>query len=140
MGESSAAEIDEFGLTAALRLAGHRALEHIAPVPDVVLLDGSHNWLGAVATTLLGPPYPEVLVPPVRTRVKADVTCAAVAAASVFAKVYRDQLVEAMGRETPGYDLEHNKGYATPAHLAALRKLGPSAHHRVSWALPAIVR
>lgn len=140
VGEASAEEIDDFGLTAALRLAGLRALVQLNSRPEVIVLDGSHDWLGAGPATLTGPAYPEVRLPTVRTRVKADVTCASVAAASVLAKVHRDRLICEMAHEIPGYDLEHNKGYATAAHLAALRELGPSAHHRVSWKLPARVR
>jgi ribonuclease HII len=136
VGEASAYEIDECGLTSALRLAGRRALATLTLSPDVIILDGSHDWLGAAQASLLGPHYPDVLVPEVRTRVKADLTCASVAAASVFAKVHRDQLVCELARRAPGYDLESNKGYATPTHLAALRLLGPSQYHRISWKLP----
>jgi ribonuclease HII len=136
VGEASASEIDEFGLTSALRLAGRRALRQLSESPHVVLLDGSFDWLSNAEASLLGPEYPEVAVPPVRTRVKADLTCASVAAASVLAKVHRDRMMCELAGEFPGYDLERNKGYATPAHLAALRELGPSEHHRVSWKLP----
>lgn len=136
VGEASAHEIDEFGLTAALRLAGRRALADLTLSPDVIILDGSHDWLGAEETSLLSPQYPDVHVAQVRTRVKADLTCASVSAASVFAKVHRDRLVCELARGAPGYDLESNKGYATPAHLAALRLLGPSEFHRISWKLP----
>jgi ribonuclease HII len=136
VGEASAHEIDEFGLTAALRLAGRRALAALTLSPDVIILDGSHDWLGAEEASLFSPRYPDVHVAEVRTRVKADLTCASVAAASVFAKVHRDRLVCELARQAPGYDLESNKGYATPAHLAALRLLGPSRYHRISWKLP----
>lgn len=137
VGEASAREIDQFGLTAALRLAGRRALAQLRETPDVVVLDGSHDWLSnPPQDSLQRPPYPDGPVPPVRTRVKADVTCASVAAASVLAKVYRDHLIDELAREVPGYDLANNKGYVTPAHAAALRALGPSSHHRVSWRLP----
>jgi ribonuclease HII len=136
VGEASAREIDEFGLTVALRLAGRRALATLTPSPDVIILDGSHDWLGTAQASLLSPHYPDVQVPEVRTRVKADLTCASVAAASVFAKVHRDRLVCELALRAPGYDLESNKGYATPAHLAALRLLGPSEFHRTSWKLP----
>jgi ribonuclease HII len=139
VGEASAQEIDEFGLTAALRLAGRRALAAMTLTPDVIILDGAHDWLSSEGLSLFSAPYPNVEVAEVRTRVKADLTCASVAAASVFAKVHRDRLVLELARRAPGYDLESNKGYATPAHLAALRLLGPSEFHRVSWKLPARV-
>ncbi len=136
VGESSAREIDDYGLTAALRLAGRRALAQIVATPDVILLDGSFDWLSAAPALLLDAPYPDVGVPEVRTRIKADLTCASVAAASVLAKVHRDGLVTQLARDFPGYEIERNKGYATSAHLAALRLLGPSELHRISWKLP----
>ncbi len=137
VGESSAREIDEFGLTAALRLAGWRALVSLRHVPDVILLDGSFDWLSAPAPSLLAPPYPAVSLAPVRTRVKAAMTCASVAAASVFAKVHRDRVIAELAPRFPGYDLERNKGYVTSAHRAALERLGPSVLHRVTWNLSA---
>ncbi len=136
VGEASAGEVDDFGLTAALRLAGRRALAQLRRLPDVVVLDGSYDWLGDAGATFIGPVYPDVDVPVVRTRVKADVSCASVAAASVLAKVHRDRLVRLSAREFPGYGLEDNKGYATAAHMAALRQLGPSPQHRQTWHLP----
>jgi ribonuclease HII len=140
IGHASAREIDEFGLTAALRLAGRRALHQVSVAPEVLVLDGHHDWLSTPADgPLLSPEYPEVDVPPVRTMIKADLTCASVAAASVLAKVQRDRLICDLAEEVPGYDLANNKGYATAGHLAALRELGPSRYHRVSWKLPARV-
>jgi ribonuclease HII len=139
VGESSAREIDRFGLSAALRLAGRRAMADLGVAPDVMLLDGSFDWLSDATATLMDPTYPDVVVPPVRTLVKADLNCASVAAASVLAKVYRDRLIRRLALTTPGYGLEDNKGYATPAHLAALRDLGPSDGHRLSWRLPSRV-
>lgn len=136
VGESSAREIDDFGLTVALRLAGWRALATLTYAPEVVILDGSFDWLSPRPPTLLEAPYPAVVVPEVRTRVKADLTCASVAAASVFAKVHRDRVVGELARRFPGYGLDDNKGYVTAAHREALRRLGPSELHRVSWKLP----
>ena len=70
------------------------------------------------------------------TRVKADLRCAAVAAASVLAKVERDAIMVARAADFPGYGWELNKGYAVPEHLAALGELGPCPQHRQSWRLP----
>ena len=138
VGHAVAAEIDLYGLTAALRLAGLRALSRLSSPPDVIVLDGSHDWLtGATQPSLLAPDYPLVVVPPVRTMVKADLRCASVAAASVLAKVERDALMVALAQRYAGYGWESNKGYASASHLEALRRMGPCEEHRRSWNLPA---
>ncbi len=137
VGHATSGEIDEFGLTAALRLAGYRALHAVSTRAGLIILDGRHDWLNLPSQApLTSPNYPPVKLPPVRTIVKADLTCASVAAASVLAKVARDELVRDLARQFPGYDIENNKGYVTPTHADALRRLGPSIHHRVSWNLP----
>lgn len=140
VGHASSAEIDELGIIAALRLAGTRALavatSTCGPV-DVVLLDGSHDWLT--------PPQPDLFSlddevagtsPSVLTRVKADRTCASVAAASVLAKCERDALMVELSAAHPEYGWHENKGYASPEHIAALRTWGPCDLHRRSWRLP----
>lgn len=78
----------------------------------------------------------DLVTPPVVTRVKADATCAVVAAASVLAKVRRDTIMEEL--EDPGYGWASNKGYASAAHTAALARLGASGQHRRSWRLPGV--
>ena len=140
VGHASAQEIDELGIIGALRLAGHRALAELAAAPDVVLLDGSHDWLSSPAqSSLFDEPAPDSPpVPPVVTMVKADLRCASVAAASVLAKTMRDAIMVRLAAEHPGYDWDANKGYAAPSHVQALRLLGPSPEHRVSWRLPGI--
>lgn len=143
VGHASAAEIDRFGIIGALRLAGRRALAGLAIPVDVVLLDGKHDWLttpaqagffdaDADADADLAAGFGAV----VHTRVKADLTCASVAAASVLAKCERDALMCALSAEHPAYGWSGNKGYGSPDHLAALRALGPSPLHRMSWRLP----
>ena len=69
-------------------------------------------------------------------RIKADLTCAAVAGASVLAKTERDRLLVELAPVHPAYGFEVNKGYGTPEHLTALRLHGPSPVHRRSWRLP----
>lgn len=141
VGHASAAEIDEIGIIAALRLAGTRALETVAasvgPV-DVVLLDGSHDWLSrpAQADLFTLDDEPAVPAPRVHMRVKADRTCASVAAASVLAKCERDAMMVDLAAQHPAYRWDENKGYASAEHMAALRELGPSVLHRRSWRLP----
>ena len=136
VGHASPQEIDEIGIMAALRLAGERALAQLGLVPDLVLLDGNHDWLTDPAREGLLGLVPEVRpCPPVRTMIKADMRCSSVAAASVLAKVTRDALLVEMAKEHPAYGWEHNKGYAAPEHQEALRVHGPSAYHRRSWRL-----
>ncbi len=137
VGHASPGEIDEVGIIAALRLAGCRALEAVDVRPDLVILDGNHDWLtapedvGLFAFAGQAPP-----TPPVTTMVKADLKCSSVAAASVLAKVERDALMVAAAPTHPAYGWEENKGYAAPEHMAALEAVGPSELHRVSWRLP----
>jgi ribonuclease HII len=139
VGHASPAEIDEFGIIAALRLAGHRALAQLSEVPGSVLLDGNHDYLSAPAQEeLLAPPAVIDRVPPVVTMIKADLRCAAVAAASILAKTARDEIMVGLAAEHPEYGWADNKGYAAPEHIAALSAYGPSPHHRVSWRLPGI--
>ena len=141
--DATAAEIDAYGIIAALRLAAHRALAALPELPDCVLLDGNHDYLTprAQLTLDVGPMRPEpdpvglARQPTVRTKIKADLTCASVAAASVLAKASRDAYMVALAAEHPDYGWALNKGYATPYHRAALRRLGPSPYHRVSWRL-----
>lgn len=131
-------EIDEIGIMGALRLAGQRAMAHLADLSaDLVLLDGNHDWLTAPEKVgLFGLLDAEpCTLPPVHTLVKADLSCSSVAAASVLAKVTRDALMVDLDPEHPAYRWALNKGYAAPEHQAALREHGPCSHHRRSWNL-----
>ncbi len=137
VGHASADEIDAVGIMAALRLAGRRALAQaslvVGPV-DTVLLDGSYDWLTGTPT-LFDDEQPEA-GPRVHLRIKADRSCASVAAASVLAKCERDALMVCLADAFPVYRWAENKGYASPDHVAALRELGPCVLHRRSWRLP----
>jgi ribonuclease HII len=90
---------------------------------STLLLDGNHDYL----TPALRTPAR------VMTRIKADRDCASVAAASVIAKVHRDRMMIERDAVTPGYGWSANKGYGSPAHLEAIRTLGPSDFHRHTW-------
>jgi ribonuclease HII len=143
VGHASPAEIDEYGIIAALRLAGQRALDGLTVTPDAALLDGNHDYLSPPAQGTLfddGPVLPDPVcpVPPVTTMIKADMKCAAVAAASVLAKTTRDALLLDLAAEFPDYGWQENKGYASADHVDALRRLGPTVHHRRSWRLPGV--
>lgn len=140
VGHASHAEIDEYGVIAALRLAGHRALGGLGVAPDLVLLDGNHDYLTPPEQLALFaevPGSPEAL-PPVVTAIKADLKCAAVAAASILAKTARDAIMVELADSHPEYGWSHNKGYASPDHVEALQRWGPTPYHRVSWSLPGI--
>lgn len=139
VGHASAAEIDEVGIIAALRLAGVRGLAVLATegvVADAVLLDGTHDWLTAPPADLFSSATDDVETPPVTMVVKGDGLCASIAAASVIAKVERDAIMRAAHVEHPHFGWEGNKGYGAAAHLDAIREHGPSDWHRVSWKLP----
>lgn len=120
VGHASPQEIDTLGMTAALRLAAVRALDALSQRPDAVILDGKYDYLGA--------PWH------VRTVVKGDQTCVAVAAASVIAKVRRDAMIAELAKDHTEFGFETNAGYPSPVHKAALQERGPTPHHRLSWA------
>ncbi len=132
VGMVSAKEIDSRGIVDALATAGAEALSRVLEnqklrqeiISDgaVIILDGSHNWLGPKASGI------EVMV-----RTKADRDCVSVAAASVIAKVARDNLMIELSDKFAGYGLSGHKGYASASHIEAVRNLGPSSEHRVTW-------
>jgi ribonuclease HII len=119
IGQADHAEIDACGMTAALQRAARRALERLPAPPDVVLLDGKHDYIGR--------PWP------VRTAVKADLRSVSVAAASILAKVYRDRLMAELGESCPEFAFADNAGYPAPTHQQSLAAHGPTPYHRLSW-------
>lgn len=128
VGMASNERIEQIGIIASLGLAARRALESIRDsgvdlTGAVVILDGSHDWLSPAIDGALA----------VTTRVKADRTCAAVAGASVLAKVARDRLMIDSDAVHPGYLWTSNKGYASAEHYAGIQTHGASALHRWSW-------
>lgn len=132
VGYASSSEIDQIGISQSLRLAASRALNQLFESDEIkrtlvsdgcmILLDGSHNWLGKHAAGL-----------EVANQVKADASCVSVASAAVLAKVERDALMEKLDADYPEYGLASHKGYASKAHIEALRSHGPSAIHRLTW-------
>lgn len=138
IGSASAHEIDWYGLMDALALATRRALASLTLRPTHVLLDGSVDFL-ARATPLDLSSTPAAFRPgavPVTTIVGGDAKSALIAAASVLAKVHRDQIMTELAPHFSAYDWGQNKGYGTSRHLDALRACGPSLEHRTSWRLP----
>ena len=151
VGHASPQEVDSWGLTQALRLAGLRALSTLDIAPDIVLLDGSFDWLTPPPDQAdeddpglwalepgdrpVTPPYPALEVPSIVTHVKADVSCASVAAASVLAKTTRDAIMTELAASHPHFGWQENKGYASDQHRDQLRAFGPCDHHRRTWRL-----
>jgi ribonuclease HII len=116
---ASVAEIDELNILQASLLAMHRAVEALVPQPEYVLVDGNRlpRWHYASEPV-----------------VKGDDRVAAIAAASILAKVQRDSELVELGLQYPGYGFDRHKGYPTVVHLEALRTLGVTPAHRKSFA------
>jgi ribonuclease HII len=117
--EASVEEIDRLNILQATLLAMRRAVEGLRLVPARVLVDGNR--------------LPTLRVP-AEAIPKGDATVPAIAAASIVAKVYRDELLERLHEQHPQYGFAGHKGYPTPQHLAALREHGACAAHRRSFA------
>ncbi|MBR4972793.1 MAG: ribonuclease HII [Oscillospiraceae bacterium] len=111
-------EIDQINILQATFLAMERALAQLKMKPDLALIDGNRQKDFGIN---------------VETVVKGDSRSASIAAASVLAKVTRDDYMEAMAQEYPGYGFEIHKGYGTKAHYEALRNLGPCPIHRMTF-------
>lgn len=120
IGWVSAPDVDEHGLTQAVRRAGVRALAAMNCPYDAVLLDGKHNYLSEHCQA--------------QTIIKGDQLSLSIAAASIIAKVARDHYMTALAASLPSYGFELHKGYGTSFHRAALAQLGPTPQHRRSWA------
>lgn len=112
---ASQEEIDEINILQATFLAMRRAIDQLDPKPDFALIDGNRETDFGV---------------PCKTVIKGDSLSANIAAASVLAKVTRDNWMIDAAEKYPGYGFEIHKGYGTKAHYAALEKLGPCAIHR----------
>jgi ribonuclease HII len=121
--ETSAADIDRLHIHHASVDAMRRAILALVPLPGVVLVD---------AFAVPGLPMAQ------RNIVHGDRRCAAIAAASIVAKVYRDRLMEVLHAQDPRYGFDRHKGYGTPDHLAALARHGTSPAHRRSFRPPSL--
>ena len=111
-------EIDEINILQATFLAMERAIAQLEGKADLALIDGNRAKDFGL---------------PVKTVVKGDSLSASIAAASILAKVTRDDMMEAYANEYPGYGFEIHKGYGTKAHYAALTEKGPSPIHRMTF-------
>jgi ribonuclease HII len=116
---ASAAEIGRLNILRASQLAMARALARLPSPPDLALVDGNQ---------------PPALPCRVRCVVGGDARSFSIAAASILAKVTRDRAMARLDRRWPGYGFASHQGYPTPAHRAALSRLGPCPHHRRGFA------
>lgn len=123
IGAVEAAEIDRIGIHRASLESMRRAVTALVPLPDLVLVD---------AFRVPGLPMAQ------RGIVHGDRLCSAIAAASLVAKVYRDDLMTRLHDHDPRYGFDRHKGYGTPEHLAALSRFGYSAEHRRSFRTPSL--
>lgn len=118
IGYASEKEIDEINILQATFLAMQRALDQLTVKPDLALIDGNREKDFGI---------------PVKTVVKGDSLSANIAAASILAKVSRDDVMMEMAELYPQYQFEIHKGYGTKAHYAALTEHGPSPIHRMTF-------
>ncbi len=118
IGFASEKEIDEINILQATFLAMERALAQLCITPELALIDGNREKDFGI---------------PVKTVIKGDSLSANIAAASILAKVSRDDLMLEMAREYPQYGFEVHKGYGTKAHYDALRLYGPCPIHRQTF-------
>ncbi len=119
IGWATSQEVDEHGLTEAVRLAMVRAFAAITAPYKRLIVDGNHNFLADVAGS--------------ETLIGADNLVPAVSAASIIAKVARDRYMSEMSTKFPGYAFERHVGYGTAAHRQAINKLGLCELHRRSF-------
>lgn len=121
IGVASPTEIDDINILNASYLAMHRAVELLKVRPELLLIDGNRFK-----------PFEDISYECV---IKGDGKFYSIAAASVLAKTYRDDLMKKLALAFPGYGWETNVGYPTPAHRDGLKELGTTIHHRMSFQL-----
>ena len=119
--EVSSQEIDEINILNASFLAMHRALDKLSMLPQLLLIDGNRFK-----------PYREIKYECI---IKGDAQYLSIAAASVLAKTYRDELMAQLAQQFPGYGWETNVGYPTEEHRDGIRELGITPYHRKSFQL-----
>ena len=118
------AEIDSMNILNAAIKAMHLAIASLETMPEYLIIDGNQFK-----------PYADI---PHSCIVKGDSKYTSIAAASVIAKVTRDRMMDELDKEFPGYNWAKNKGYITPDHIAAIKKLGKNEHHRKTFHIPGL--
>lgn len=119
IGQTDIDEINKHGLTHAVSNAMREALKAINVKYDHIIIDGNYNFL------------PDI--PNVELIVKADNSVPSVSAASIIAKVYRDNLMSDLAKEFPNYGFQKHVGYGTKLHLDMIEKHGPTSQHRMFY-------
>jgi ribonuclease HII len=119
IGYASVQEIDRINILQASLLAMYRAISRLSPSPTLCRVDGNQ-------------PIPRLGILQ-QTVIKGDQTDIAIAAASILAKVWRDQLIVRLDHRYPGYGLAKHKGYGSAEHRTAIQTLGPTRQHRQSF-------
>ena len=114
-------EIDEINIFNASILAMHRSIQKLKQKPDFIAVDGNR--------------FKHLKDIPYHCQVKGDATYLNIAAASILAKTYRDEYMQKLSKDYPGYGWEKNAGYPTKEHRNAIRKFGVTPHHRFSFQL-----
>ncbi len=118
IGLATSGEIDKINILKASLLAMKRAIEDLKKKPNIVLIDGNYT--------------PEISIQS-KSIIKGDNKSISIAAASIVAKVYRDNLMTEYSKKYPGYLWEKNSGYGTKEHLEAIKNLGVTPIHRISF-------
>ena len=121
IGIVSPAEIDKINILNASFLAMHRAIENLAIKAELLIIDGNRFN-----------PYPEI---PHECIIKGDGKFMSIAAASVLAKTYRDDIMKELDLKFPDYHWKNNKGYPTKQHRKAIAEIGANKHHRKTFQL-----
>ncbi|MEQ6167189.1 MULTISPECIES: ribonuclease HII [unclassified Ekhidna] len=121
VGVASPGEIDEINILNASYLAMHRAVENLKITPELLLIDGNRFK-----------PFNDI---PHECIIKGDGKYLSIAAASILAKTYRDDLMRQLAIDFPGYGWETNVGYPTRAHRDGIKEMGSTPHHRMSFQL-----
>lgn len=123
IGQVDSNTIDEINIKESTRLAMKKAVLNLKDkngntvIPDYILIDAEEVYLDVPQTSII----------------KGDEKCFGISCASIIAKVYRDRLCNVWGKEYEGYFIEKNKGYGTKEHREAIKKLGPSPIHRLTF-------
>lgn len=120
--EISCEIIDKIGITKATQIAFRKIVKSLSPRPQYCLVDAFHI---------------KYISPEIRQKAikHGDRICASIASASIVAKVYRDRLMESLGRKYPSYNFQKNKGYGTKDHQKAIQTFGFTKIHRTSYNL-----